>query len=320
MSASLPLIDFSNFATASTAKRLAIGQEIGAAARDVGFFYLTGHAIDPDLTEAAFAASAAFFALPQADKASIAIENSTCHRGWFRIGGEVLDAERQPQGDYKEGVKIGRDLSPEHPRVKANVPLHGPNQWPKLAGWQATMRAYYDACECVSRQLMEGFALSLGLDADYFSPQLTLPMATLGPLYYPPLSGTDDGLSAGAHTDFGCLTLLAQRHIAGLEILDKQGVWQGIPVLDGALVVNIGDMLARWSNDLYASTQHRVINKSREARYSLAFFFDPDPDADLSPLPGCLAPGNQANYPPATCLSHLLHKIEESFAYRQKRD
>ena len=146
MSSSLPIIDFTNFATASAAQRQAIGQEIGAAARQVGFFYLTGHAIDPALTEAAFAASAAFFALPPADKARIAIEKSAYHRGWFHIGGEVLDAERQPQGDYKEGVKIGRDLGPEHPRVKANVPLHGPNQWPELAGWQATMQAYYDAC------------------------------------------------------------------------------------------------------------------------------------------------------------------------------
>jgi isopenicillin N synthase-like dioxygenase len=163
---------------------------------------------------------------------------------------------------------------------------------------------------------MQGFALSLGLADDYFAQYLSLPMATLGPLYYPP-RGDEAGLSAGAHTDFGCLTLLAQQEIEGLEVLSKQGDWQVVPVRDDALVVNIGDMLARWTNDLYASTQHRVVNRSDKPRYSMAFFFDPDPDADLTPLPGCLASGATPHYSPATCLSHLLQKIEESFAYRQ---
>ena len=318
MSAPLPIIDFAGFATASQAQRQSTANAIGKACREVGFFYLKGHDISPAITQAAFAASAQFFAQTPEQKAAIAIDKSTCHRGWFRLGEEVLDAQGQPEGDYKEGLKIGRDLGPDHPRVKAGIPLHGPNQWPDLAGWQATMQAYYDACERVSRQLMQAFALSLNLPDDYFSPHLQAPMATLGALYYPPLEPSQTSLSAGAHTDFGCLTLLAQRQIEGLEIFNKQGQWQAIPAHDATLVVNIGDMLARWTHDMYASTQHRVVNKAKAARYSLAYFFDPDPDADLTALPGCLAPGAASSYPHATCLSHLLDKIEESFAYRQK--
>jgi isopenicillin N synthase-like dioxygenase len=317
MSAPLPIIDFTGFASATPAYRQACADAIGKACREVGFFYLKGHDIAPAMTQAAFQASAAFFAQTPDQKAAIAIEKSACHRGWFRLGEEVLDAKHQPEGDYKEGLKIGRDLAPDHPHVQAGIPLHGPNQWPDIAGWQTTMQAYYDACERVSRQLMQAFALSLNLQDDHFEADLQAPMATLGALYYPPLAPAQTSLSAGAHTDFGCLTLLAQSQIEGLEILNKQGQWQAIPALDDALVVNIGDMLARWTNDLYASTQHRVVNKGEVARYSLAYFFDPDPDADLTALPGCLAPGAVSPYSRATCLSHLLDKIEESFAYRQ---
>jgi len=317
MADALPIIDFSSFVSGDADHRRAVAADIGAACREAGFFYLEGHGIDKILTQRAFAASHSFFALPPAEKAKIAIENSACHRGWFALGGEVLDAAQQPSGDYKEGVKIGCDLDIHHPRVQAGTPLHGPNQWPEVAGWRETMQAYYEACTRLSRQLMQAFALSLELDETHFDADLTLPMATLGPLYYPPRPQDEAILSAGAHTDFGCLTLLAQDDVAGLEVQDTQGVWHIVPPRTDALVVNIGDMLARWTNDLYASTRHRVVNRSDRARYSIAFFFDPDPEADLSPLPGCLASGAAPHYPPATCLSHLLQKIEESFAYRQ---
>ena len=317
MNGALPLIDFSGFGAGDAADRQAIGTAIGSACREAGFFYLEGHGIDPTLTANAFAASRQFFALPPAEKAKVAIENSACHRGWFALGGEVLDAAQQPTGDYKEGIKIGCDLSTDHPRVQAETPLHGPNQWPELAGWQDTMQAYYDACAALSRQLMQAFALSLGLEDSHFDADLSLPMATLGPLYYPPRPQDEAILSAGAHTDFGCLTLLAQDGVPGLEVQDSQGAWHIVPPRADTLVVNIGDMLARWTNDLYASTRHRVVNRTDQARYSMAFFFDPDPEADLAPLPGCLASDATAHYPPATCLSHLLQKIEESFAYRQ---
>ena len=257
--------------------------------------------------------------LPEADKAAIAIANSSCHRGWFRDGEEALDEVNHPQGDYKEGIKIGQDLPPDHPRVRDGLPLHGANQWPKLAGWQETMTQCYRACENLGHQLMACFALALGQSEDYFEPWLTLPMATLAPLRYPPLRADKARVSAGAHTDFGCLTLLMQSGMGGLEIRLKNGDWLAVPPRDGHLVVNIGDMLARWSNDRYASTLHRVMNRADAPRHSMAFFFDPDPQADLAALPGCLAKGETPHYPAATALSHLLEKIDKSFAYRQEK-
>ena len=126
-------------------------------------------------------------------------------------------------------------------------------------------------------------------------------------------------LGAGAHTDFGCLTLLLQCDEAGLEVRSPHGEWMAIPASREHLVVNIGDMMARWTNDRYASTRHRVVNRSGKTRHSMAYFFDPDATADLSPLPNCLREGEGRHYEDATALEHLLMKIEQSFEYRQER-
>lgn len=315
----LPIIDFASFEHGTRGDRQKIGADIDRACRGTGFFYLANHGIARPILDNAFGAAAHFFACPVAEKRRIAIENSPCHRGWFALGGEVLDHITHPEGDFKEGIKIGQDLPPDHPRVRARIALHGPNQWPDIAGWQDTMQNCFTACETLGRQLMQAFAIALALDEQFFAPWLRLPMATLGPLYYPPMDASKHGrISAGAHTDFGCLTLLAQQDIGGLEILMPDGTWCAVPPRENMLVVNIGDMLARWTNDRYASTRHRVVNRSDAARVSLAFFFDPDPDVDLSPLPGCLPAGETPKYPPATSLSHLLDKIADSFAYRNQ--
>lgn len=315
MTNSLPIIDLAGFAD-SAGRAAKIARQIDEACRTHGFFFIENHGVPRFVIDAAFEAAAQFFAAPLSEKQKIDIKNSPCHRGWFGQGDEALDMVLQPQGDHKEGLKIGRDLPPDHARIKAGLALHGANQWPHQAGFKTAMQNCYNAFEQVSRQLMQAFALARGLEADYFAPVLRLPMATLGPLYYPALKEIGKNqLSAGAHTDFGCLTLLAQRDIAGLEIARGDGTWLEIPADNNRLVVNIGDMLARWTNDIYRSTRHRVINRGGQTRYALAYFFDPDPEADLSPLPGCLAHGQKPHYPPTTCLAHLLDKIDESFSY-----
>lgn len=322
----LPVIDFQAFApdgrNGSDAARQSIADDIGTACRENGFFLLANHGLKAHVMEAAFAQAATFFDLPTAQKREINIENSACHRGWFGHGEEVLDAETQSQGDEKEGLKIGRDLAADHPLVKAGLALHGPNQWPSEASggaaFKAAMQATYQDCETLSRRLMQAFALSLGLEATHFEPWLKLPMATLAPLRYPPMR-EDHILGAGAHTDFGCLTLLLQNDEAGLEVRSPNGEWMAVPAGREHLVVNIGDMMARWTNDRYASTRHRVVNRSGKTRHSMAYFFDPDAAADLTPLPNCLGEGEARHYEDATALEHLLMKIEQSFEYRQER-
>jgi isopenicillin N synthase-like dioxygenase len=317
----IPLIDFAPFLHGDTAARAAIARQIGEACRHIGFFYVVNHGVDPALTDRAFAEAARFFALPTAEKAKIAIERSACHRGYFQVGGENLDpAKQKAAGDLKEGVKIGRDLAPTHPLVVAQTPLHGPNQWPDLPGWRAVMEAYYAAMETLGRELLHAFALALDIPETYFDHWLSAPMTTLGPLHYPPQTGhiTEAQIGAGAHTDYGCLTILAQDRNGGLQVRNAAGVWVAAPPVPGSFVVNIGDMMERWTNGVFTSTLHRVINISGRERYSIPFFFDPDFDAEVVCLDTCLAPGGTPKFPPTTAGQHLLDMINASFAYHKE--
>ncbi len=320
----IPLIDFGPFRHGDAAARRQVALKIGEACRNIGFFYVTNHGIPEALIQRTLGEAKRFFALPAEQKAEIAIEKSPCHRGWFQLGGENLDpAKQKAAGDLKEGIKIGRDLAPDHPLVKAGLPLHGPDQWPSgLPGWKETMLECYGALSGLGRAILGAFALALDLPETFFDKWLTGPMATLGPLHYPPHSGriTEARLGAGAHTDFGCLTILWQDDAGGLQVKNLAGQWIDAPPIPGSFVVNIGDMMARWSNDLFTSTYHRVINTSGRDRYSMPFFFDPDFNADLTALPTCVGPGRPAKYPPTTGGQHLLDRINETFDYHRQKD
>jgi isopenicillin N synthase-like dioxygenase len=318
--AEIPVIDIDPFLHGTPVARAEAAKKIGDACRNIGFFYITNHGVPEALIAQTYVEARRFFSLPAAVKAEVAIEHSSCHRGYFSTGGENLDPARQKSGDLKEGYKIGRDLEADHPLVRAGTPLHGPNQWPaNLPGWRETMTAYYKAMEKLGRDLMRAFALALDLPETYFDDWLTAPMTTLGPLHYPPQTGhiTQAQIGAGAHTDYGCLTLLAQDDAGGLQVRNAAGQWVDAPPIAGSYVVNIGDMMERWTNGVFTSTLHRVINTSGRERYSLPFFFDPDFHAPVACLNTCL--GSGAKFPPTTAGQHLLDKINASFTYHNAK-
>jgi isopenicillin N synthase-like dioxygenase len=174
----------------------------------------------------------------------------------------------------------------------------------------------------LGREIMHAFALALEMPEDHFDRWLTGPMATLGPLHYPPHDGriSEARLGAGAHTDFGCLTILAQDRVGGLQVRNSAGAWIDAPFIEGSFVVNIGDMMERWTNGIFSSTTHRVINTSGRDRYSLPFFFDPDFDADLTCLETCQGPDRPARYAPTTGGQHLLDRINATFDYHRDKD
>ena len=169
--------------------------------------------------------------------------------------------------------------------------------------------------------MIGAFALALGLEEEFFAPWLGITMTTLGPLHYPPQTGrvTEARLGAGAHTDYGCLTLLHQDMSGGLQVRRRDGVWIDAPPVPGSYVVNIGDMMERWTNGVFQSNQHRVINISGGERYSLPFFFDPDFYAPVECLPTCLRPGETPKYKPTTAGQHLLDMINASFGYHREK-
>jgi isopenicillin N synthase-like dioxygenase len=182
------------------------------------------------------------------------------------------------------------------------------------------MQGYYDEMVELGRLMLGAFAEALGLDADFFAPWLGVTMTTLGPLHYPPQVGriTEGRIGAGAHTDYGCLTLLHQDVSGGLQVKRRDGVWIDAPPVPGSFVVNIGDMMERWTNGVFCSTPHRVVNVSGGERYSLPFFFDPDFYAPVACLPTCLRVGEVARFAPTTAGQHMLDMIAASFEYAQE--
>src|SRR5271166_4618731 len=206
MAKALPIIDLSSWSGGGAAAAEVV-KAIGAACRDVGFFYVVGHGVPTTLMDEAFAQSCRFFALPLAAKEAIAIETVGGNRGYSALMHEALDPSRGP--DLKEAFNVGFELQPDDPEFLAGKPFRSLNAWPRLAGFRETMLAYYDACAALGARLHQAFAGDLGVAPDFFADKFDRPMATLRLLRYP--AAAEERIGAGAHTDYGNLTLLACR-------------------------------------------------------------------------------------------------------------
>jgi isopenicillin N synthase-like dioxygenase len=305
----IPVIDL------GTTDRRATAQEIGAACRDTGFFYVKNHGVPVALIEAQFEWARRFFALPLAEKLEIDLRKSPCNRGYEAMGGQTLDAEAPP--DLKEGFYMGWHREPDHPYVRAGLANHGPNVWPRsLPGFAGQMQKYYDAMFLLGRQLSRLVALSLELEERFFERHYEEPMAILRLLHYPPhpKHAAPKQLGAGAHTDWGLITLLAQDDLGGLEVRNAAGHWMLAQPIRGTFVVNIGDMLERWTNGVYHSTMHRVLNRSSERdRYSVPFFFEPDYHTRIECLPMCRSASNPPRYAPCTAGEHIAQMYRKTY-------
>jgi isopenicillin N synthase-like dioxygenase len=307
----LPIIDLGSSGEGDNASLTRIAAEAGAACRDVGFFYVVNHGVAPELIAKTFAQSHAFFALPVADKRTLAIETIGGNRGYSGLLHEALDPAQGP--DMKEAFNVGFELAADDPELLAGKPFRSLNAWPGAPGFRETLRSYYDACAGLGARLHRAFAADLGLKADFFDDKFDRPMATLRLLHYPaPPRGSDPQTGAGAHTDYGNLTLLATDDVGGLEVRTRIGQWIEAPVVPGAFIVNIGDCLMRWTNDVYVSTPHRVVNRSARERYSIAFFYDPNPDAMVETIPSCVREGEGMRYPPILAADYLTMRLDAS--------
>jgi isopenicillin N synthase-like dioxygenase len=294
-SSALPVIDMAPlFERGRGAARAAVARSIEAACRDTGFFYVTGHGVAGEIVERLDDASRRFFTLPLADKMEIEMaRGGRAWRGYFPVGDELTSGKP----DQKEGLYLGTELPPDHARVSAGWPLHGANLWPaQVPELRDAALDYMAATTRAAHALMEGVALSLGLDDDYFAWHYTAePTVLFRIFHYPAEPDGADGRSesseiwgVGEHTDYGLLTLLAQDAHGGLQVKTPgggPGDWIDAPPLPGTLVCNIGDMLDRMSGGWFRSTPHRVRNASGRDRLSFPLFFDPDVTAEVHPLP-----------------------------------
>lgn len=307
----LDIIDIGGLRTGEFADVARVAGQIGHACRETGFFYISNHGVADALMSAMFGCAEAFFASPQAEKDGLAITRSRHNRGYVGMATERLNLA---QADLKEAFNIGLDLSASDPDVIAGKPFRGVNLWPRTPGFHDTALGYFNALWRLGLELHRAIAVDLGLPQDFFADKFDHPMATLRLLHYPPRDPAHTGQpGAGEHTDYGSLTLLLTDNAGGLEVRRRDGTWVTAPPVPGAFICNIGDCLMRWCNDTYVSTPHRVMNPPGRDRYSIAFFFDPNPDAMIACLPGCAAPGYEPKYPPILAADYLTQRLVATY-------
>ncbi|NNE11950.1 MAG: isopenicillin N synthase family oxygenase [Ilumatobacter sp.] len=327
----IPTIDLEPFATGSrlpSPEAAAVARSIDAALRDVGFVTVTGHGVASDVKTDFFDAMRAFFDQSLDDKQAIAIGKSDHHRGYVGFGSEALEGAlgsgddrigSAAAGDLKETLDTGTEYAPDHPLVVAGTPLHGPNQWPALPGFREAYDAYREAAVEAALRMQRGLAIALGLAPSFFEDQPGDTMLHLRLIHYPPQSRVTPApgqLGCGVHTDYGTLTVLADDGVGGLQVRRRSGEWVDVGVPEGQLVVNLGDLMAIWTNDRWVSNPHRVVNPPGVDRYSSALFVTPPFHLRIETLPTCLDADGSTRHEPLVSGPYLLSRFDGTHAYR----
>jgi isopenicillin N synthase-like dioxygenase len=320
--AGVPVVDIS----ADPAKT---GAELDEICRTTGFFQVTGHGIDDGVAEAAWTMATRFFDLPLEDKLAVARPTPDYPYGYIPLAGESLSrsmADAAPP-DLKEVFNMGPPGRPGRAFADPGEAWsYSPNRWPDaLPGLRPAWTAYYDAMRGLGNRLMSLFAWGLGLPPGFFAGKTGHGPNALRAINYPAPEGQEQTprpgqLRAGPHTDYGTLTIVRQDAVGGLEVLDAAGAWIGVEPVPGALVVNLGDLMARWTNDRWRSTLHRVTDPpgaelpgaGQARRQSMPYFQNANWSARISCLPSCLAPGEKPRYGPVLAGPHLIGKFRRS--------
>jgi isopenicillin N synthase-like dioxygenase len=301
--AMIPVVDLAPYFAGEAGALDRLAAEIGHACEHVGFFYIRGHGVPDSLVERAFAASRRFHALPLEEKLALRLNENNI--GYLPVAASVQGAStvhRATRPNQNESFFVSHDRGLDHPDVLAGTPLRGRNQWPKaLPGLRDDMMAYFDAMGALCDRIMPGFAVALGMPPQTFAPFFAGEAhANLRFLHYPPQDAAEDNLFGQApHTDNSFMTVLAQGEVPGLSVRLPSGEWFAPPHLPGTFLVNLGNIMRRFSNDRFLATPHGVLNDSGTDRYSIAYFHSPNPDAVIAPLPSCCDDDNPPHYEPA---------------------
>lgn len=320
----VPIIDIAGL-SGSPAEREAVARQIGDACERIGFFCISGHGVPPALIEEVRAASLAFFDQPT--EAKMAIERRPpSYRGYIPLASEGLARSlgiANAAVDLKEAFSMGPvDVPDDAYHHAPGAAAHfAPNRWPdEPASFQPAFEGYYRVVSDLAGRLLGGFALALGLPEDWFADKVDRHISNVRALHYPeqPDGAGPGQIRAGVHTDYGCLTiLLTDKAPGGLEVLSREDEWESVPHLPGSFVVNIGDLMAQWTNDRFVSTKHRVVNPPSGGgtrRLSVAFFHQPNYDATIACIPTCAVAGEDPRYAPITSGDHRLMKVQKANA------
>ncbi|KAF2460146.1 hypothetical protein BDY21DRAFT_384514 [Lineolata rhizophorae] len=322
-SRSPPVLDFSAFYGSDAAAKQKLVAQVRECCLHNGFFQITGHRIPSSLQEKVMDCSKRFFDLSLDEKTKISKANNSYNRGYELLHSQILEEGTAPE--LKEGLYLGEEIPSSHPYFVNKKLNSGPNQWPtgidNLEEFQQTTMTYYASMFELAKDVLAAVALTLDLPEDYFGSFVDGAVAAMRFLHYPPQPpDSNERLTrgVGAHTDFGSVTLLLQDEVDGLQVWDRDvEQWFDVLPVKGAYVVNLGNMMQRWSNDRYKSNLHRVINKSGKERYSIPFFFNGNPDYVIDCLPNC-AVDEPANYPPITVTAAILGGYNDSYGRAER--
>jgi isopenicillin N synthase-like dioxygenase len=321
MLTTVPVIDLTPFGEGAPEVRAAVARAVDTACTDIGFFTIAGHRVPDRLVARMLETSRAFFDLPIPAKQAVARPAPEQSRGYIALGDENLSYSRgdATTTDLKEFFAIGPVDVPDddyHRRPEA-YPSFAPNLWPAHPPeFRAVWTEYYRAMETLAGRIMRIFAVALGLREDFFREATDRHISGIRANHYPEQveAPRPEQIRAGAHTDYGAVTILLPEDVPGLQVCNRQGEWVDVTAPAGTFVCNIGDLMQRWTNDRWISTMHRVVNPPREAargnrRLSIPFFFQPNYDAVIECLPGCCGPDNPPRYEPVTSGQHRLTKF-----------
>ena len=322
MLTTVPVIDIAPFVAGSRGGKQAVAAAVGRACSDIGFFSIVGHGVPEALVARMYDVSRRFFDLPLEEKLKLKRERPEESRGYIGFGDENLaySLGQEAVTDLKEFLAIGPVDVPDEAyyRSPAAYPSFAANLWPERpAELRAIWTDYYRALEGLGATLMRIFAAALALPEDFFRDKLDRHISGIRVINYPdqPEPPQPGQLRAGAHSDYGAVTILKSENApGGLQVKNRRGEWVEVEAAPHAFVCNIGDLMMRWTNDRWISTLHRVVNPPRDAalgsrRQSIVFFYQPNYDAVIECLPGCSGPGMPPKYAPVTSGEHRLGKF-----------
>ncbi|KJA17467.1 hypothetical protein HYPSUDRAFT_146474 [Hypholoma sublateritium FD-334 SS-4] len=313
----IPVIDIKDARSSDPIARKRLADLIRDACINVGFFYIESHGIPEEAVDNTINVGKKYFALPEATKMELDIHKTSNFKGYTAFLGENTDPTGL--GDMHEAFDIGCEIPSEG---EHNGQMAGGNVWPpEIPEFKEIVTDYYRRTLEVGKLLFPLFALALDLPETFFDDKTIKSAAIMRLLHYPPQSPTSfetdingKQIGIGAHTEW-CFTILWQDTAGGLQVQNAAGKWVDAVPIPGTLVVNLGDQFARWTNDMFKSTLHRVINRSGLERYSIPLFFGTDYDVLLEPIPTCVTPGSPSKYDVVTAGQYVKSRLEATYSH-----
>jgi isopenicillin N synthase-like dioxygenase len=305
MPASIPLVDIGALYGNDPAAKKAVAAKIGAACDDIGFFYAVNHNVSVEVIDHALSAVDEFFSLPTEEKLKVECDRN--NRGYRKVGDTI---HANGKASARDSFDLGFPVTEDDPEVKAGTPLYAPNNWPDMPGFREAVEAYYGETYKLGMKILEGFAIYLGKPEDFFTRHFTKPVADMVINHYLGARGLHiSDQASGPHTDHGIVTILWQDMLGGLEVMGKDGEWMSVTPLRGSYVINIGELMKRWTNGRFKATVHRVVHLQDKSRYSMPLFCNPNFRTIVDPRDLGVSDAD-AKYPPVMSGDFLMSRFK----------